>query len=349
MARFIFLFVFLGMFGSGCTVSTRDLAAEDSGTTNIPSTTGQNPAQTLTVANVIAQEGDIVTFNITLDQAVDEDVEITYQTVDDTAVAGTHYESLSGSLTIIAGDTEASVAVQTHYVNADAPTSFQLEILSISLDTVQLTETLFTGGINNLPRLSSCWEILGKNAALPDGVYTVDPDGVGVGVAEFAVLCDMTSNGGGWTLVDNDASTAATFTSRQMGANTDINLTRGSYLPAYAWSANPQMMVVSDSFDGDLGWVSFNALNAVAMEYPTATTQTGSHDNAWSIAVLNGNTNQGDTSFIYNGVVNGNLRFGSVWIGGGGNPTAACGYIGSRTGLGSDVDADTPTCSTWVR
>ncbi|HMU40463.1 MAG TPA: fibrinogen-like YCDxxxxGGGW domain-containing protein, partial [Pseudomonadota bacterium] len=46
----------------------------------------------------------------------------------------------------------------------------------------------------------NCKELLAGNAALADGPYTIDPDGSGP-IAPLQVLCDMTSNGGGWTLV----------------------------------------------------------------------------------------------------------------------------------------------------
>lgn len=42
----------------------------------------------------------------------------------------------------------------------------------------------------------SCADILARGRSTGDGTYTIDPDGAGT----FDVLCDMTTDGGGWTL-----------------------------------------------------------------------------------------------------------------------------------------------------
>ncbi|HNK44969.1 MAG TPA: fibrinogen-like YCDxxxxGGGW domain-containing protein [Pseudomonadota bacterium] len=47
---------------------------------------------------------------------------------------------------------------------------------------------------------TSCKDLLSGNPALIDGMYMIDPDGAGP-IAPLQVLCDMTSDGGGWTLV----------------------------------------------------------------------------------------------------------------------------------------------------
>ena len=90
--------------------------------------------------------------------------------------------------------------------------------------------------------LASCAQILAANPGTASGVQTIDPDGAGV-LAPISVNCDMTTNGGGWTMVAGiSATTKAHFTTTAVSwtgtqgsgaelgklSDTVINLIKGS-------------------------------------------------------------------------------------------------------------------------
>ena len=150
---------------------------------------------------------------------------------------------------------------------------------------------------------------------------------------------------GGWTLIDSKYN-GVNIISRVSSPNINPYSSKGSYLPSFSWSGTPKLLCKSSLYSGNKNWLTFNVISQNALSYPTnsnpnleAVSGHFSYDN------LNGNTAQGEMAWVFNSTSSG--RIGTIWIGNGLQPTCACAYSGSASGLG--VYNGTADCSTWVK
>jgi hypothetical protein len=153
------------------------------------------------------------------------------------------------------------------------------------------------GGVSTI--MSSCKDILNAGLSTGNGIYTIDPDGSGSAIST-TVYCDMTTDGGGWTLVympnSNDIATTVGIYSTEYGS--------GLLLPIVASSQSTMISFMNKSSKVLDHPYSFNTPSLWKTKSPLSVNYSG--------ADITINYKNISNNIIGSGVLKGNtLTFGS--------------------------------------
>ncbi|MEL6346166.1 MAG: MopE-related protein [Myxococcota bacterium] len=93
---------------------------------------------------------------------------------------------------------------------------------------------------------TDCDNILDNDASASDGYYLIDVDGYGTGEDTEEVYCDMTTDGGGWTLIATNADDGSWTSSTVINSTTFGTVSLTKDYKAEAWNTVPFTDVMFD-------------------------------------------------------------------------------------------------------
>ncbi len=103
-------------------------------------------------------------------------------------------------------------------------------------------------GVESEEAAASCLELLQRGLSLGDGLYEIDPDGASGAMPPQTTFCDMTTSGGGWTLVQRTVWDWGETSQLLSDYATWYGSTIGDPEPGYAYRMEGQAWGVLDQW-----------------------------------------------------------------------------------------------------
>ena len=266
----------------------------------------QSPA--LSVADATVEEGARLEFQVSLSKAVEDQVSVTYRTVDATARAGSDYEVASGTLTFAPGQTRKTVQVITlDDAHDEGRETFTLRLSGAS--GARITDSEATGTIANSDPLPQGWltrfgrtsaaqvvDMLDDRfdeAAAPASQLTLggqtwrpaelrnDPQRVHRGVAPAESNDDLPGYTAGWSDPSGVTGSASTGTGTAGTEATLLERTLWALLTNSGWQADKRRFLSRSSFD-----LSLSGRDEQAIETTTAIPEAPGRWSLWGQGAL---------------------------------------------------------------
>ncbi|MGV2451624.1 UNVERIFIED_CONTAM: fibrinogen-like YCDxxxxGGGW domain-containing protein [Ralstonia mannitolilytica] len=138
--------------------------------------------------------------NISLSIGLDTGTTVINWTASDPALSFTSTTTADTSLIVPAGMPEGMYTLTATISNS-----------SCGNKSFTVSVRILPTGINAGELKKSCREILSSGLSTGNGIYWIDPDGKGNAYCAEKVYCNMTDNGGGWTLILKSMNNNADF------------------------------------------------------------------------------------------------------------------------------------------